>query len=77
MDQLGPRRSWVPDVRVIADQLIAGYRGQNEEQGNMDALGTLASWQGMAADHGEEFIEDDLVAVVQELARRCAGGGHL
>ena len=77
MDRLGQRRGWVPDVRMIADQLIEDYRCQIEVQGNLDALGTMTSWQATATDHGEEFTEDDWMALVQELARRCAGGGLL
>ncbi|MGO9032234.1 hypothetical protein [Mycobacterium sp.] len=73
---LGPRRGWVPPVRVIADQLIADYRGAAiEEAGNLDAGHTIKSWQETAADHGERFTEDDWVTLVQELARRCAGWG--
>lgn len=30
-----------------------------------------------AADHGEEFTENDWVALVQELARRCAGAPEI
>lgn len=75
------RRTWVPDVRLIADQLITGYRtatwametGQmGVSQGDNDSLGTIASWQATARDRGEEFTENDWVALVQELARRAA-----
>ena len=75
------RRAWVPDVKLIADQLINDYRtatwametGQmGVSQGDNDSLGTVASWQAAARDHGEEFTENDWVALVQELARRAA-----
>jgi hypothetical protein len=75
------RRTWVPDVKLIADQLITDYRhatwaletGQmGVSQGDNDALGTIASWQATARDHGEEFTENDWVALMQELARRAA-----
>ncbi len=75
------RRQWVPDVRVIADQLIADYRTAGPpdvfgeccvEDSDNDALGTMASWLATAADHGEEFQEDDWIALVQVLAGRAA-----
>jgi hypothetical protein len=75
------RRAWVPDVKLIADQLILDYRtatwametGQmGVSQGDNDSIGTIASWQATARDHGEEFTEDDWVTLVQELARRAA-----
>jgi hypothetical protein len=38
------RRKWVPDVVMIADQLIADYRDAAiEEAGNADALHTIRS----------------------------------
>jgi hypothetical protein len=75
------RRAWVPDVKLIADQLIKDYRtakwametGQmGVSQGDNDSLGTIASWQATARDHGQEFTGNDWVALVQELARRAA-----
>ncbi|MGO9155343.1 hypothetical protein [Mycobacterium sp.] len=78
------RRKWVPDVRMIADQLIADYRsatfsvegiggpGERIPEGDLDAIGTMASWLATAADHGEEFQEDDWICLVQELASRAA-----
>jgi len=77
------RKTWVPDVKLIADQLIEDYRtatwamesGQmGVSQGDNDSLGTIASWPATARDHGEEFTENDWVALVQELARRAAAG---
>jgi hypothetical protein len=74
-------RTWVPDVKLIADQLIEDYRtatwametGQmGFSQGDNDSVGTIALWQATARDHGEEFTENDWVALVQELARRAA-----
>jgi hypothetical protein len=66
------RRKWAPDPAAIADQLIADYRDASEEaQGDLDAIGTMESWQATARANGEEFIEDDWLALVQELAR-CA-----
>jgi hypothetical protein len=80
------RRNWVPDVAVIADQLVADYRsatfsveglGPNPGKGTipegaLDAIGTMASWFATAKGHGEEFTEDDWIALVQELAQRAA-----
>jgi hypothetical protein len=75
------RRAWTPDVKLIADQLIQDYRtatwametGQmGVSQGDNDSLGTIASWQATARDHGAKFTEHDWVALVQELARRAA-----
>jgi hypothetical protein len=66
-------RNWVPDVETIPEQLIADYRSANgERQGHLDAIGTMDSWQGTAHVHGEEFTEDDWIALVCELARRAA-----
>ncbi|MBV8347815.1 MAG: hypothetical protein JOZ49_09860 [Mycolicibacterium sp.] len=65
-------RKWVPDPAVIADQLIEDYRkADSEELGDLDVLHTLGSWLYTARDHGEQFTEDDWLALVQELARRC------
>ena len=41
-------------------------------QGDNDSIGTIASWQATARNHGEEFTENDWVTLVQELARRAA-----
>jgi hypothetical protein len=83
---LGERRTWVPDVKMIADQLIDDYRtetwaaegiggpGSYVSEGDADAVGTMASWIATAKDHGEEFQEDDWIALAQELARRVAAG---
>jgi hypothetical protein len=78
------RRKWVPDVRCIADQLIKDYRdsewaveGIGPEgvviQGDSDALSTLTSWMATAKENGEEFTQDDWIALVQQLAQRAAG----
>jgi hypothetical protein len=76
------RRQWVPNPATIADQLVNDYRNAKTQAedpreamayGDLDAIGTLASWLGAARDHFEEFQEDDWVALVQELARRAAG----
>jgi hypothetical protein len=75
---------WVPDIKMIADQLIADYRSEpwgveglgaegTVRGGDLDAIGTMASWFATAKDHGEEFTEDDWIALVQELAGRAAG----
>lgn len=67
---LQPRR-WVPDPVAIADQLIEDYRSApHESVGSLDALSTIESWQATAESHGEEFTQDDWVALVEELARR-------
>jgi hypothetical protein len=42
-------------------------------QGDNDSLGTIASRQATARDQGEEFTENDWVALVQELV---AGGNE-
>jgi hypothetical protein len=60
----------MPNIKMIADELIMGYRDGGEYQGGADALHTLKSWMDTAADHGEKFTEDDWVTLVQELARR-------
>jgi hypothetical protein len=76
-------RKWVPDPAAIADQLIGDYRDATQRnpndpleargQGDLDAIGTMESWQESAEFHGGEFTEDDWLALVQELARRAAG----
>jgi len=75
-------REWVPDPATIADQLIDNYRDATQQnpndpleargQGDLDAIGTMESWQESAEFHGEEFTEDDWLALAQELARRAA-----
>ena len=68
------RRTWVPDPTVISDQLIEDYRSaERKDEGDLDALSTMESWQTTARDHGEQFTEDDWLILVQELARRAAG----
>jgi len=78
------RRAWIPDAKLITDQLINDYQtgtwamesGQmGFSQGDNDSLGTIASWQATGRDHAEEFTENDWVALVQELARRAAAAG--
>ena len=69
------RRSWVPDIRAIADQLVEDFRtGGDDGQGFMDILATLQSWQETAQSHGDEFREDDWIALVHELVRRIVLG---
>jgi hypothetical protein len=46
--------------------------GGSVSEGDADAVSTMASWIATAKDHGEEFQEDDWIALVQELARRVA-----
>jgi hypothetical protein len=68
------RRAWVPDIEQMAQQLIEDYRGaESPSEGDLDALGTTASWQEIARDRGEEITEDDLVTLIQRLARAAAG----
>jgi hypothetical protein len=38
-------------------------------QGDLDAIGTMESWQESAEFHEEEFTEDDWLAVSQEHQR--------
>lgn len=78
------RRKWFPDVAVIADQLVEDFRNSTwtvegigpealVTEGGNDAVGTMASWIALAKENGEDFTEDDWIALVQELARRAAG----
>jgi hypothetical protein len=58
-------RKWVPDPATIADQLIEDYRDATQQnpndpleargQGDLDAIGTMESWQESAEFHGEEL----------------------
>jgi hypothetical protein len=60
---------------MVADQLIEDYRNAtHESEGNMDAVSTIDSWHATARAHGDEFTEDDWIALVQELVRRLAEG---
>ena len=73
-DDLQPR-GWAPDINMMADQLIDGYREDPEDfsgEGFLDALNTILSWQETAAFHGDEFTEGDFIKLVTVLARRCA-----
>jgi hypothetical protein len=79
------RRKWVPDIKMIADQLIEDYRNSTWSveglspdrviyEGENDSLSTLVSWINTAHDHDEEFQEDDWIALAQELAKRVVFG---
>jgi hypothetical protein len=78
------RRKWVPDIKMIADQLVEDYRSSTwsveglgpdaVHEGDSDAVGTMASHIATAKDHGEDFTEDDWIALMQELAKRVAFG---
>jgi hypothetical protein len=71
----------------MADQLIRDYEDEDYAveglthdgtvagPGDLDALGTLQSWESTAAEHGETLTRDDLYALIQQLARRAAGHG--
>ena len=74
-------RKYVPDVQEIANQLIADYRSSRgaveglgvdgiTDEGDLDALETMASWIDLTNERGDGFSEDDWIALVQELARR-------
>jgi hypothetical protein len=67
------RRKWIPDPVVIADELITVYRNADtDDDGDLDAISTMTTWQGITQASAEEFTVDDWLAVVQELARRAA-----
>ena len=69
------RRNWVPDVRVIADQLVEDFvKGGDPGHGFMDIVGSLQSWQQTAEFHGDEFTEDDWIALVHDLVSRIVLG---
>jgi hypothetical protein len=57
---------------MIADELIGDYRNPSEDDAFMAAMATLASWKGTAAAKGDEFLENDWIALVLELARQKA-----
>jgi hypothetical protein len=63
-------RKWQPDVEMIAAQLIQDYREGDPDEGFLDALQTIAAWQDTAAEHDEEFTENDWVKLVLELVKR-------
>jgi hypothetical protein len=64
------RRKWVPDINMIADQLIRDFSTEDEGQGSLDINSTLDSWQATAQFHGDQLTEDDWGALVKELVRR-------
>lgn len=67
------QREWTPNPVSIADQLVNDFRNSSEDgSGEMDAIGTIESWRSIARDHGEDFTDDDWLALVIELARRAA-----
>lgn len=80
------RRNWVPDVEIVADQLIENYRsaapsvgrlGRDPSQeavveGDVDAINTMTSWIARAEEHGGDWRKDDWFALVQLLAKRAA-----
>jgi hypothetical protein len=78
------RRKFVPDVKAIADQLIADYRratfsfegfggpGEHVPEGDIDAISTMTSWTNLARERDGEWREDDWLALVQVLACRAA-----
>jgi hypothetical protein len=74
------RRAWVPNVNMVADQLIQDYRSYIEQfgpddgaaHGNVETLKTMEHWQGIARANGDDFRELDWLALVSELTRRAA-----
>lgn len=61
-DDLGPRRENVPDPNQVADWVVRDVSDADDAgQGFLDALSTL-----------DGLTQDDLCAVVIELARRIA-----
>jgi hypothetical protein len=75
MTQPIEERHWVPDPDAIADQLIEGFRKHGPDDGNLEAIATLDSWQSSARFHGDDFTQDDWIALVQELSWRAAFPG--
>ena len=84
------RRNWVPDVEVVADQLIANYRsgalsvgepGAEPSkdaviEGDAEAINTMTSWIANAEEQGDDWREEDWFALVQALAKRAAWPHH-
>ncbi len=84
------RRNWVPDVEIVADQLIGNYRsgalsvggpesGPTREaviEGDVEGINTMTSWIARAEEHGGQWQEDDWFALVQVLAKRAAWPHH-
>jgi hypothetical protein len=67
--------NWTLDIAKIASELIAAYRDADiKADGDQSAIMTMNSWQALAQDRGDEFTEADWLALVQELAQRCARG---
>ena len=66
-------RNWVPDVEVVADQLIGNYRSAvlgaggpgaapSQEaviEGDVEAINTMTSWIANAEEHGDDWREED------------------
>jgi hypothetical protein len=63
------KRGWVPDIERLAEQLVEDVRNADKQSGFLDAVGTFASWEGMAAERGEEITTDDYQALCIRLAQ--------
>ena len=80
------RMNWVPDIEVVADELIENYRSAggpgadpNREtviEGDADAINMMTSWIAKAEEQGDDWREDDWFALVQVLAKRAAWPRH-
>ncbi len=80
----------MPDLEIIADQLIGNYRsgalsvggpgaGPTKEtviEGDVGAINTMTSWIAKAEEQGDGWREDDWFALVQVLAKRAAWPHH-
>lgn len=70
-------RNWEPDIAGIAERIVRGYREavaridsdyEARSLGDRDAAYTVQALKVTAKDHGDDFTEDDWLALVQHLA---------
>jgi hypothetical protein len=64
------KRDHVPDVGMLAEELLRDYRADPNARGWLDAVGTLSSYIDNANTLGDGFTQDDWTALVLELVRR-------
>lgn len=64
---------WTPDIAKIANEMIDAYRyAETVEDGDQTTIRTIKTWQNLAEDQGDGFTDTHWLALVQELAQRCA-----
>lgn len=65
-------RTWRPDIDELAQQLVEDIRNDNEAAAFLDAIGTFASWEQLAEEHGGQLTTEDYQALAIRLAKMVA-----